>query len=250
MRHILYSNAFQKRRHQDTIRLALISACHLTIARIHADTVSACAHAAGRPDIIVEHSRKLINTHQFNNEPYRLLLASLGSGLRNTDAFLASTLTKHLLREVRANDAALRNPEALRWNPVNKRYGTGGKVEDEDEDAAGEPGAGVSDESQPRPRLPTKENPVGVALYGQICLAAKSYQSALCKSTIVIDCFPAEHGNIVYLLHAYDYCPHDPMICLCLAIASIGRAMQRQADNRHHMITQVSFRRVLLCVLF
>ena len=30
------------------------------------------------------------------------------------------------------------------------------------------------------PRLPVKENPVGVAVYGQICLAAKSYQSAIC----------------------------------------------------------------------
>jgi len=44
----------------------------------------------------------------------------------------------------------------------------------------------------------------------------------------------------VYLLHAYDYCADDPMICLCLAIASIGRAMQRQSDNRHHLVVQVS----------
>jgi general transcription factor 3C polypeptide 3 (transcription factor C subunit 4) len=44
---------------------------------------------------------------------------------------------------------------------------------------------------------------------------------------------------LVYLLHAYDYCPEDSMVCLCLAIASIGRAMQRQSDNRHHLITQV-----------
>jgi general transcription factor 3C polypeptide 3 (transcription factor C subunit 4) len=29
------------------------------------------------------------------------------------------------------------------------------------------------------------------------------------------------------------------MICLSLAIASAGRAMQRQADNRHHLIAQV-----------
>lgn len=50
----------------------------------------------------------------------------------------------------------------------------------------------------------------------------------------------ADSRHAVYLLHAYDYCPHDPMICLCLAIASMGRAMQRQADNRHHLITQVS----------
>ena len=33
----------------------------------------------------------------------------------------------------------------------------------------------------------------------------------------------------VYLLHDYDYCPDDPMVCLCLAIASVGRAMQRQS---------------------
>jgi general transcription factor 3C polypeptide 3 (transcription factor C subunit 4) len=43
----------------------------------------------------------------------------------------------------------------------------------------------------------------------------------------------------VYLLHAYDYCQDDPVICLSLAIASIGRAMQRQSDNRHHLIAQV-----------
>jgi hypothetical protein len=44
----------------------------------------------------------------------------------------------------------------------------------------------------------------------------------------------------VYLLHAYDYCPNDPMICLGLAISSMGRAMQRQSDNRHHLIAQVT----------
>lgn len=49
----------------------------------------------------------------------------------------------------------------------------------------------------------------------------------------------------VYLLHAYEYCEVDPMICLCLAIASVGRAMQRQADNRHHLIAQVR----LFCAL-
>ncbi len=47
-----------------------------------------------------------------------------------------------------------------------------------------------------------------------------------------------DSGSTVYFLHAYDYSPDDPMICLCLAIASIGRAMQRQSDNRHHLVTQ------------
>ena len=48
----------------------------------------------------------------------------------------------------------------------------------------------------------------------------------------------------VYLLHAYDYYAEDPMICLSLAIACVGRAMQRQVDNRHHFVVQV--RTVLL----
>lgn len=45
--------------------------------------------------------------------------------------------------------------------------------------------------------------------------------------------------ELVYLLHGYDYCQEDPVICLCLALASLGRAMQRQADNRNHLIAQV-----------
>ena len=42
-----------------------------------------------------------------------------------------------------------------------------------------------------------------------------------------------------YLLQAYENCPEDPVTCMSLAIASLSRAMQRQADNRHHMIAQV-----------
>ena len=45
--------------------------------------------------------------------------------------------------------------------------------------------------------------------------------------------------SLVYLLHAYDYQPDDPVICLSLAVAYLGRAMQRQSDNRHYMIAQV-----------
>ena len=44
---------------------------------------------------------------------------------------------------------------------------------------------------------------------------------------------------VVYLLHAYDYCSDDPMICLCLAMASAGRTIQRQSYNRHHSVVQV-----------
>ena len=135
---------------------------------------------------MVEQARKLVNTHQFNNEPLRILLASLSSGLRATDAFLASTLAKHMLRELKSSDAALKNPDSLRWNPIFKRYGAGSKTEEDDDqealddDKEAEPSTETSQQAA-RPRLPTKENPVGVAVYGQICLAARSYQSALCE---------------------------------------------------------------------
>ncbi|KAK2462196.1 hypothetical protein APHAL10511_005784 [Amanita phalloides] len=217
LRHILVSNAYQSRERQDSIRLALIT----------------CAIHAERHMSIVEHARKLITTHQFDNEPFRILLASLSSGLRATDAFITSTLQKHLFREIKMSDVAVKNPESLKWNPINKRYavgqgktsGTGGGGEDEGgEDDADDAIAGAGGDMPDivgAPRIPTQQNPMIVTIYGQICIAARSYQSA-----------------IFYLLHAYDYCPNDPMICLCLAIASIGRAMQRQSDNRHHLVAQ------------
>ncbi|THH16344.1 hypothetical protein EUX98_g9314 [Antrodiella citrinella] len=178
LRHASWSNAFQARESQDSIRFAIIT----------------CAIHGNRYPVAVEQSRKLINIHQFNNEAFRILLASVGHGMHATDAFLASTLSKHLLRELKTADAAFRNKDSLKWNNVTKRYaptGSSSKADDEDDD----------------------EVAIGVL--------RKAGKSAL-----------------FYLLHAYEYCPQDPMICLCLAIASVGRAMQRQADNRHHLVTQ------------
>jgi len=37
---------------------------------------------------------------------------------------------------------------------------------------------------------------------------------------------------------AYKDNPYDPMLCLTLAVAYVGRSMQRQSDNRHHQIIQ------------
>ncbi|KAI0664249.1 TPR-like protein [Cubamyces menziesii] len=208
LRHLLYSNAYQSRSSQDSIRLALIT----------------CAIHADQFQTVVEQARKLINGHQFNNEPIRVLISSLGSGLRATDAFLVSTLSKHLLRETRLADAAVRDPDSLRYNTAQRRYGlvgSSGKGDPDDvPDDDDEVEAPAITELE-RAKLPTKPNPLNVAVYGQILLAAKSYQSAL-----------------FYLLQAYDHAPDDPLVCLCLAIASIGRAMQRQSDNRHHLITQ------------
>jgi len=66
-----------------------------------------------------------------------------------------------------------------------------------------------------------KVNPVALVHYAQICMGARSFQSA-----------------IYYLLQAYEAQPEDPLICLNLAVSSIGRAMQRQADNRQALVLQ------------
>ncbi|EMD31266.1 hypothetical protein CERSUDRAFT_145423 [Gelatoporia subvermispora B] len=208
LRHILFSNAYQGSSDKDTIHLTLM----------------ACSIHARKFNVVVDSARKLVSAHQFNNEPLRVLLASLGSGLQATDAFLVSTLSKHLLRELKVADAVVKNRDAVRWNTTLKRYGLpgGSSKADEGDDALDDEPVGTKDDSTGAGAfVPTKDNPISVALYGQLCLASRSYQSAL-----------------FYLLHAYDYCPHDPMICLCLAIASFGRAMQRQADNRHHLVAQ------------
>jgi general transcription factor 3C polypeptide 3 (transcription factor C subunit 4) len=146
----------------------------------------------------VEQARKLISTHQFNNEPYRILLASLAPGMRSTDAFIASTLQKHVIREIRLGDVAVKNPDALKWRELSKRWvliqgATEGRaadgeepletelVDDDPQEDAAEAGDDKRGPTVPTHGLPTKDNPMIVAIYGQICIAAKSYQSAICE---------------------------------------------------------------------
>ncbi|TDL19819.1 TPR-like protein [Rickenella mellea] len=212
LRHVLVSFVYQSRVSQDKLRLALI-----TIG-IHQQ----------KPTIVMEHSRKLISAYQFNNEPFRILLASLASGLPSTDLFITSTFQKQLFREMKLTDAAVKGKN-IQWMAGSRRYApvSGGKDKDVDEDV--EAGGGEDEEQMredvmekfAKPEKPTKDNPVTVTIYGQTCNAVKSYQSAL-----------------YYLLFGYEYCRIDPVICLSLAVASIGRAMQRQADNRNYLITQ------------
>ena len=170
-----------------------------------------------------------------------MLCACLASGYRATDAFIASTLQKHLFREMRLYDTAAHNKDALKWNAIPRRWGMNKSGEaDEVVDEEPNPEGVDGDEKNPVPQIPTKDNPAIFALYGHICLAGKSYQSAICACSFVIVLGHGVDRHLsVYLLHAYDYCPNDPMICLGLAISSMGRAMQRQSDNRHHLIAQV-----------
>jgi hypothetical protein len=62
---------------------------------------------------------------------------------------------------------------------------------------------------------------------------------------LYVGLIPLDGGVFPVYLHAYDYCPEDPMVCLCPVIASLGRAMQRQADDRQHLMAQVRLARFL-----
>ncbi|KAJ7734190.1 hypothetical protein DFH07DRAFT_129989 [Mycena maculata] len=213
LRHLLMSSAYQLPKTQDTIRIALMT----------------CASAAGQFPVVVEQSRKLLTNHQFHNDPLRIMMASIGSGLRPTDAFVATAFQKYLHREMRLLDAAANSPESLVWSQQGKRFSLNSVDAETDAEEVQEEGQEerkpvVSTRKKQRPRLPDiakAHNPVIVALYGQMCLVTKSFQSA-----------------IFYLLMAYDYCQEDPMISICITVASLGRAVQRQCDNRHHLITQ------------
>ncbi len=92
---------------------------------------------------------------------------------------------------MKLSDTAVKNPSTLKWNPLNKRYGLmdrnkSDEVEvDDDEEVEGgvednERSGSTNEKDASAPPLPTKENPLIISIYGQICIAAKSYQSAIC----------------------------------------------------------------------
>ncbi|KAJ7159083.1 TPR-like protein [Mycena crocata] len=216
LRHILMSSAYQLPAFQISLRVALIT----------------CAAAVGHYPVVVEQVRKFLMSHQFHNDPVRIMLAVFGSGSRATDAFVASAFQKFLHRELRLSHAAANTPDAVMWSKMNKRFslhcvdGGGDEAEEEGANDGGEEQkpARARGRGKNLPQLPDiarKNNPVAFALYGQICLATKSFQSAM-----------------FYLLMAYDYCQDDPLIALSIIVASLGRAVQRQCDNRHHLVTQ------------
>ncbi|KAJ7686640.1 hypothetical protein B0H17DRAFT_1204069 [Mycena rosella] len=209
LKHLSLSIAFRPRESQNTIRMAIIS----------------CAVVDRNYLAVVEHCRKLINTHQFNNEPLRIFVAAMSSGLRATDAFVLSPLQKAMYRDMKLSHMTAKTPDQVKWVNQMKRWalpmGKAEEVNDEDDAGPEEGGSANPSDAHPLPDAARHSNPVITALYGQMCITAKSYQSA-----------------IFYLLHAYELCPNDPMICLSLTMASLGRAMQRQSDNRHQLITQ------------
>ncbi|KAF9241292.1 hypothetical protein BU15DRAFT_73419 [Melanogaster broomeanus] len=148
LRHILVSNAYRSKETQVTIRLAIIT----------------CAIAVENYAVVVEQCRKLINASQFNNEPMRILISSLSSGLRPTDSFIKSYAI---------SDGALKTPELLKWNNSSQRYHLVPVKSADDDDAAKgadaledevEEGGDMADPTNDKKplRLPTKNNPMPV----------------------------------------------------------------------------------------
>ncbi|KAF7297042.1 TPR-like protein [Mycena indigotica] len=213
LRHLLVSSAYKVPVYQDRIRIALM----------------AVARFVGRLSVVVEQSRKIHTAHQFHNEPLRLLLATLGpSATLGVDACLGSPFQKYLHREVVIADAAVYRPAHVLWNTPIRRFSINPAIsgdvvlgpEDVDEPLAGD----LDGTKKPKQRLPDfcrKPNPVIIAIYGCTLLLSKSYQS-----------------SIYYLLMAHDLTPEDPLISLSLTAALLGRACQRQCDNRHHLVAE------------
>lgn len=200
----------------------------------------------------MEHSRRLIFTHQFNNDPLRLYLACMGGGIYTIDTFIDTNFQKLMHREIDIYRMVARGcpkqwvPARNRWSVKEATARPGDDSEEEEE--APKPSKGGRKEptatsspsfTNPTPSMATKESPILLTLYGQISANSKSWQSALCTSLERVALKNTEF-YAVYLLEAYDIQPNDPVICLSLAVASASRAMQRQADNRHHLIAQVN----------
>jgi hypothetical protein len=102
----------------------------------------------------------------------------------------------------------------------------------------------------PRPRRPTQPNPIVNTYYACMLMMTKSYHSSICSSATLPPFIPLQRyakadlvvesiSVAVYLIRAYDMNPYDPLICLLLAVSYIGRAFQRQADNRNYFVVQV-----------
>ena len=180
---MLFSNAYQNQRAQDTLRLALIGkhAIPLSSTALLTQPKIACGIHARDYKAVVEHGRKIIFTYQFNNEPIRILLAALASGHRQLDAFVGSAFQKAMLREVRFSDLAINHPEQVKWNWSKRRFfnvAATSKGEYEDEGDGEDDGGSDPNQMQvDAPSLPKKPNPLLVTMYGQSCT---SYQSAIC----------------------------------------------------------------------
>lgn len=229
-----------------------------------------------KTEAITDNCKRLAQLHQFRPEPLLLMLSALGGGTRGQGAWHNLALQKFLHREVRIYDEAVAgvklryNKRHRRWAQVlesgrSRRFGDlvlegdddnastprqrrqkkqdddmSDEEDDEesDEDESVAPSGVVDDHECPKP---TKYSPVFNTLYGQNMLTTRSYQSAMCKCRLVVY---SQKLTAVYFMRAYEVNPYDPFLCLLIAQAFFGRALNRQSDNRNYQIAQVGYDRV------
>ncbi|ODO08005.1 hypothetical protein I350_03588 [Cryptococcus amylolentus CBS 6273] len=243
LEHVVWSGLFHNRRCEIALRMTMI----------------ACAMRMKAWSKILESTAQLIIHSQFLPQPYLVMLGALASGgLAAHSAYTIVTFQNLMNRDLRTFDDAVEHGEKkLHFNEgIGRWTANKGKTKGEDGEKStkkpkgqwkkrrqGEPGAGdavvdedvdMEDENARlggiegegigwgyRPVLPKKCSPYMNFLLAQEMLASRSFQ-----------------GAIFYLLRAYNIDQWNPYICLLIAQAYFGRAMQRQSDNRPYQISQ------------
>ena len=170
--------------------------------------------------------------------PNRTLLVAFASGHRQLDDFVASTFQRAMLREVRFSGVVFHHPKQTKWNSWKRRLfnsaaAAKGEYNEEGED---DTSMNLNRTKVDTPGYPKKPNPLLVTTYGQSCT---SYQSIICVFMRSSSFLHSLTERVDYSLRVYENCPKDPLVRMSPAIASPSRAMQKQADSRHHMIVQV-----------
>ena len=238
---MLFSNAYQNQRAQDTLRLALIGK----------HTFCALCRLIAYP------RRQLV---LFMHEIIRRLSSTAGrsssptSSTTSRSGFFWPPLQVDIVNSMPLSHLRSRKPCSVKCGFQTSRSVT------QNRSSGTRPNAGSSTRQQPRRANTTtkwKEKmtqariPARCRLTPPICPRSRTRFWSQCMDRVVRATrarsvrsmhdrpFPRSLGeHIDYLLQAYEGCPEDPVVCMSLAIASLSRAMQRQADNRHHMIAQ------------
>jgi general transcription factor 3C polypeptide 3 (transcription factor C subunit 4) len=132
---------------------------------------------------MLEVMRVLIKNHQYSSDTYLLLSAVLGSGIKPADSFANLNLQKFLLREIKLWDSAANGDPRLKWNHRTMRWVLpngiiGLNTKEQTEDTPDELTDDISLNNVAAVR-PKKRSAVLYAIYGEVLLIAKSYQSAI-----------------------------------------------------------------------
>lgn len=177
---------------QDEERIRLVKVAGIT-----------CALVLGEEKRLCERTRWFIKTYPYQSDVYRLHSVLHRACRGPLLWYNAGPEQKFLMRQVKAMDFALL-PEARQ-----KEMLAGGQIE------------GITGKAEHNPHNITEHDPVLLALYGHLMLAAGSFGNAL-----------------AYYFRAYAIVPDDPVVCLYIAVSYIGIAFKRQTVERQYMIQQ------------